>query len=83
VLANREQRTLAVFVVMSVLAGGTAVGVRFSNRELEPLWGAAVRFALAAAVLLVIMVVKKFALPRGRALLGSVRVKRCWRWFRW
>ncbi len=63
---------LAAFAVSSVLAGGNAVGIRFSNRELDPLWGAAVRFALAAGVLLGVMAALRLELPRGRALVGAV-----------
>ncbi len=55
-----------------MLAGGNAVGIRFSNRELAPLWGASMRFALAAAVFLAVMAVLRLALPRGRALAGSL-----------
>ena len=67
-----DQVALASFVLMSVLAGGNAVAIRFSNRELDPLWGASVRFALAAALLLTAMVALRLAVPRGRALLGAV-----------
>lgn len=67
-----ERLTLTVFMVMSVLAGGNAVGVRFSNRELDPLWGAGLRFSLAAIVLIVIMVARRQAIPRGKALAGAV-----------
>jgi drug/metabolite transporter (DMT)-like permease len=70
--AEGDRVALAAFVVMSVLAGGNAVGVRFSNRELDPLWGAALRFALAAALLLVVMAALRLAIPRGRALTGAV-----------
>jgi drug/metabolite transporter (DMT)-like permease len=59
-------------VLMSFLAGGNAVAIRFSNRELDPLWGASLRFALAAALLLTAMVALRLAVPRGRALLGAV-----------
>lgn len=62
---------IAAFVGISVFAGGNAVGVRFSNRELAPLWGAGVRFGLSAAVLLVVAAAVHVPLPRGRALLGS------------
>jgi hypothetical protein len=41
---HREQVALASFITGSLLAGGNAVGVRFSNRELAPLWGAGLRF---------------------------------------
>jgi drug/metabolite transporter (DMT)-like permease len=71
-IANGERVALAAFITGSVLAGGNAVGVRFSNRELEPLWGAGLRFLLAAALLLAVMAVLRLALPRGRALTGAL-----------
>jgi drug/metabolite transporter (DMT)-like permease len=70
--SHGERVALTAFVTYAVLAGGNAVGVRFSNRELAPLWGAGLRFALAAALLLVVMVLLRLAFPRGRALIGSL-----------
>ncbi len=67
-----ERVALAAFVAQAVLAGGNAVGIRFSNRELAPLWGAGLRFLLAAALLLAVMAVLRLAFPRGRALTGSL-----------
>jgi drug/metabolite transporter (DMT)-like permease len=67
-----ERVAFAAFVVGSIVAGGNAVGVRFSNRELEPLWGAGLRFSLAAALLVAIMAALRLALPRGRALTGAL-----------
>jgi drug/metabolite transporter (DMT)-like permease len=68
-----EDRTaLVAFIAMSVLAGGNAVAIRFSNRELDPLWGAALRFALATALLVTLMAVLRVSLPRGRALRGAM-----------
>ena len=67
-----DRVALAAFAVGSVLAGGNAVAVRFSNRELDPLWGAAFRFALAAALLFAVMAGLGLALPRQRALTGAV-----------
>jgi drug/metabolite transporter (DMT)-like permease len=72
VSAEGERVALASFVAMSVLAGGNAVAIRFSNRELDPLWGAALRFALAAALLLSVMAALRLAFPRGRALTGAI-----------
>ena len=63
---------LPAFVVYSVLAGGNAVGVRFSNFELEPFWGATFRFLLAAALMLIVMAAGRYSFPRGRELLGSI-----------
>lgn len=71
-MAERTERVAVVsFIVGSVLAGGNAVGIRFSNRELAPLWGASVRFLLAAVLLLAVMAVMRLGLPRGRVLLGA------------
>jgi drug/metabolite transporter (DMT)-like permease len=69
---DRERVALVCFVAIAVLAGGNAVGIRFTNRELEPLWGAGLRFSLAAAVLVAVMAVLRQPLPRGRALTGAL-----------
>src|SRR3954453_22025859 len=68
----REGVLVAAFAAIAVLVGGNAVGIRFSNRELDPLWGAGLRFALAAIVLGAAMAVLKLELPRGRALTGAL-----------
>ena len=70
--SHGERVALAAFVTQAVLAGGNAVGIRFSNRELAPLWGAGLRFSLAAALLLAAMAVLRLPFPRERALIGSV-----------
>jgi len=67
---DRDGTALAAFIVGTVLAGGNAVGVRVSNRELDPLWGAGLRFLLAACLLGAFMAVMRLTLPRSRALLG-------------
>ena len=69
---NRERLALACFVAGALLAGGNGVSIRFSNRELAPLWGAGLRFSLAAALLLVVMAVLRLPFPRGRALTGAL-----------
>jgi drug/metabolite transporter (DMT)-like permease len=67
---DRGGTALAAFIAGTVLAGGNAVGVRVSNRELDPLWGAGLRFLLAACLLGAVMATMRLTLPRGRALLG-------------
>ncbi|QGZ52232.1 EamA family transporter [Streptomyces sp. QHH-9511] len=67
-----DRATLAAFLATVLLAGGNAVGVRFSNRELDPLWGAALRFGAASLLLLAVMAVRRLEFPRGRALAGAV-----------
>ncbi|MFI8966096.1 DMT family transporter [Streptomyces sp. NPDC053493] len=68
---TEDRQALAAFAAASLLAGGNAVGVRFSNRELEPLWGAALRFGAASLLLLAVTGLRRMPLPRGRALAGA------------
>jgi len=70
--SDSERIALAAFVSGAVLAGGNAVAIRFSNRELDPLWGAGLRFAVAAVVFAALLALLRLGLPRGRALLGVV-----------
>jgi drug/metabolite transporter (DMT)-like permease len=69
--AKAERIALAAFFVEVTLAGGNAVAIRFSNRELDPLWGAGLRFGLAAALLGLVMLAMRLELPRGRAAAGA------------
>lgn len=70
---DRGDRTVVVaFAFNALFAGGNAVGIRFSNRELDPLWGAGLRFALAAVLFGGLMALLRLKLPRGRALTGSL-----------
>jgi drug/metabolite transporter (DMT)-like permease len=72
VSVEREPAVVGAFLVGSVLAGGNGIGIRFSNRELDPLWGAGLRFSLAALLFLALMVVLRLGFPRGGALVGSL-----------
>lgn len=72
VVLKTERVVLAAFLAEAVLAGGNAVAIRFSNRELAPLWGAGLRFLLAAALLAAVMAAMRLGLPRGRALTGAL-----------
>jgi drug/metabolite transporter (DMT)-like permease len=69
---DAERLALAAFLTWAILAGGNAVCIRFSNRELDPLWGGALRFSLAALVLIAVMAAMRLELPRGRALAGAL-----------
>ncbi len=62
--------TLAAYAVMVVIAGSNFVAVRFSNQELQPFWGATLRFLVACALFFGVMRWRGAALPRGRALVG-------------
>ncbi|MGH3134694.1 MAG: DMT family transporter [Gaiellaceae bacterium] len=69
---NGDGATAAAFFVGAVLAGGNAIGIRFSNRELDPLWGAGLRFSLAALLFFALTAALRLELPRGRALGGAL-----------
>lgn len=63
---------LAAFLATVVLLGVNFVAVRFSNAELPPFWGAALRFIIATAILFTIVRLRGITLPRGKALTGAV-----------
>ena len=67
-----DRVALAAFLANGVLAGGNSVAIRFSNRELDPLWGASLRFSLAAALFAALVLALRLELPRGRALAGAL-----------
>lgn len=70
--SDQERLALASLLAAAVLGGGNAVAIRFSNRELAPLWGATLRFALAAAIFMALVVILRLAIPRGPALVGAL-----------
>lgn len=65
-----DRATLAAFGASVMIGGLNFVAVRFSNRELEPFFGAGARFAAASLLLLGIVALRRIPLPRGRALAG-------------
>lgn len=72
-MANAADRsTLAAFGGIVLFGGLNGVAIKFSNQELPPFWGATLRFALAALLLFGIIAYRRIALPRGRALVGSL-----------
>jgi drug/metabolite transporter (DMT)-like permease len=73
--AIRERGDAAVLVafLLAVILGGIGpVMTRITLRELPPMWGGAFRFTLAAVLLAAIVLARRIALPRGRALAGTI-----------
>ncbi len=66
-----DGKTFAAFIGAVLFGGGNFIAVTYSNRELPPLFGAALRFALAALVFFIILRINRLTLPRGRALTGA------------
>lgn len=67
-----ERLALPAFLTTALLGGGNAVAIKFSNAELDPIWGATLRFGGAAILMLLVLGISREKLPRGRAFLGAV-----------
>ena len=63
-----DRLALGAFAGAVVIGGSNFVAIRYSNRELDPLWGAGLRFALAAVVFGALFAALRLSFPRGRAL---------------
>ena len=71
-MRNRVDSTVLAVFMLTVIVGGTNfVAVRFSNRELDPFWGAGLRFALSAGLLFALVAAQRIPLPRRDALLAT------------
>ncbi len=64
----KQHIVLLAFVAEAILAGANGVAIRFSNRELAPIWGAGLRFSLAAVPMIVAMFMWKVTIPKGQLL---------------
>jgi drug/metabolite transporter (DMT)-like permease len=63
--------TLGVFATAVVIGGANFVAVKSTVEELDPLYGAAARFALAGLLFFGILAAARTAVPHGAALLGA------------
>ncbi|UCG24924.1 MAG: EamA family transporter [Chloroflexota bacterium] len=61
---------LLAFALGVLLGGSNAVATRFTVEEMDPFWGAALRFAAATTIFAVIGLLGRVELPRGRTLGG-------------
>jgi len=66
-----DRRVLAAFVGVVLIGGINAIAVKVTVGELAPLWGAAVRFLAAGAIMAAIVVVGRRGFPTGRSLTGA------------
>lgn len=72
---GQDPATLTAFLAAVTIAGGNAPAIRYVSCrtcELDPFWGAAMRFMLASAIFAVIARTLRTGAPRGRALHGAV-----------
>jgi drug/metabolite transporter (DMT)-like permease len=74
-LMNKKasNRPVAVaFILIVLFTGFNAIAVKSSDAELPPFFGAAIRFGIAAILLIAIMLVLRLPLPRGRSFWGAI-----------
>lgn len=69
---NSDRATALAFGMLVLIGGSNFVLVRFSNRELDPFWGATLRWGAASVISFAIVALRRTPLPRGRALAGTV-----------
>jgi drug/metabolite transporter (DMT)-like permease len=62
----------AAFMLIVFFTGFNAIAVKSSESELPPFFGAALRFGIAALILLVIMMIFRLPFPRGKSLAGAI-----------
>lgn len=61
-----DKATLAAFAGAVFIGGNNFLAVKLSNEELEPVFGAALRFGAATLLLLLLTKLRGWPLPRGR-----------------
>jgi drug/metabolite transporter (DMT)-like permease len=66
-----KRSVLAAFALTVLFAGNNAIAVRYSNAELPPFFGAAIRFAVAALIFFILVLILRLPTAR-RSLLGAV-----------
>lgn len=66
--ATPDSLTLGAFGLAVTLGGANFLGVRVSNVELQPFWGAGLRFGAAALLFIGIAFALRLRWPRGRQL---------------
>ncbi|MEK6190710.1 MAG: EamA family transporter [Chloroflexota bacterium] len=71
VAAHPDRVTLLAFLGLVLIGGANAIAVKVTVQELAPFWGAAMRFAAAGFLMLVLVAAMRRPLPRGRSLWGA------------
>lgn len=65
-----DRVTLGAFAGAVAIGGSNFVAVKLSNDDLEPMFGAGLRFAAAALLLVALMRLRRLDAPRGRDAIG-------------
>lgn len=60
------------FIISTFLGGNNAIAVSFSNAELPPFWGGALRMFGASLILLATVLILGLKIPKGRSLIAAI-----------
>lgn len=67
-----DRKTFTAFFLAMIIGGGNFIAVSLSNRELPPMFGATLRFGLAALLFFLLARVWRIPIARGRDAVGAV-----------
>jgi drug/metabolite transporter (DMT)-like permease len=67
-----DRTTLLAFLGVVVLGGLNAIAVKATVADLDALWGAGSRFAVAGVLLIAIVAITRRSIPRGQSLAGAL-----------
>ena len=67
-----DRATLIAFAAVVAFGGLNAIAVKATVAELDPLWGAGLRFLVAGLAMAALALIRRRAFPKGRALGGSM-----------
>lgn len=67
-----DRSVLVAFAGVVVFGGTNAVAIYYSNQELAPIWGAALRFGFAALLLVTYLAFRRIRFPSGSGLGGAI-----------
>ncbi|HSG42447.1 MAG TPA: EamA family transporter [Anaerolineales bacterium] len=72
ITSRPDSLTMAGFTALVFLVSANVIGVKFSNQELPPFWGAGTRFACATVLFYGVVLFQRLKFPRGRELVGAI-----------
>ncbi len=64
--STRDRLGITIFFLTALLGGGTSVAIRFSNAELDPFWGATIRFIASGLIFWLILFLTRRPIPDRR-----------------
>lgn len=70
-MSTGTRSTYAAFGAAVIIGGANFIAVSFSNREMPPFFGAAVRFAMAGLLFFIVARIRRVPRPERRSIVGA------------